>query len=97
MELRGRNYTNTNLRTTCRKCGATLKKGDPDKQFKSVRTGEIYRRYQGDCRACTRVRATVLKWSKKESAEIEKQIQKYKKLVAILKMALKKKKKESQF
>ncbi len=97
MELRGRNHTSTNLRTTCRKCGATLKKGDPDKQFKSVRTGEIYRRYQGDCRECTKVRAMVLKWSKKKPAEIEKQIQKYKEHVAILKMALKAKKKESQF
>jgi hypothetical protein len=93
MGLRGRNYTDTDLRTTCRKCGATLKKGDPDKQFKSVRTGELYRRYQGTCKECTKVRAMVLKWSKREPTEIEKQIQKYKEQVAILKMALKAKKK----
>lgn len=93
MGLRGRNHASTNLRTTCRMCGATLKKGDPDKQFNSVKTGELYRRYQGECRECTRTRTLFLNWSKKEPAEIERRIQKYKKHVAILKMALRAKKK----
>jgi len=93
MESRGRKHTSTDLRTTCRKCGAVLKRGDPDKQFKSVRTGELYRRYQGECRECTKARTMFLKWSKKEAAEIEEQIQKYKEHLTILKMALKAKKK----
>ncbi len=93
MGIRGRDHTDTDLRTTCRKCGAILKKGDPDKQFESVKTGELYRRYQGDCRECTRARTMYLNWSKKKPAEIEKQIQKYKERVTILKKTLKAKKK----
>ena len=96
MGLRGRHHKETDLRTTCRKCGATLKKGDPDKQFKSVKTGELYRRYQGDCRECTRARTMFLNWSKKKPAEIEKQIQKYRQHIAILKKALTAKKKSSR-
>ena len=93
MGLRGRHHTDTDVRTTCRKCRATLKKGDPDKQFKSIKTGELYRRYQGECRECIKTRMMFLKWSKKEPAEIEKQIQKYKQYVTILKMSLNAKKK----
>jgi len=93
MGLRGHHHTGTDLRTTCRKCGATLKTGDPDKQFKSVRTGELYRQYQGECRECTRVYVILMEWSKKKPGEIEDQIRKCKEQIAILKMVLKAKKK----
>lgn len=88
--MRGRTHIEGATRSTCRKCGAPLKDGDPRREYKSIKTGEPYWRYMGECQRCTLDAAIYYRWLKHSPSEIQEAIDQEKRHINILKMALKK-------
>jgi len=92
MGIRGRNHIEGETRSTCRKCGAPLKDGDPRREYQSLKTGKPYWRYMGECQRCTLDEEFYYRWLKHSPSEIQAAIDKYKNHINILKKALKRSK-----
>ena len=92
MGIRGRNHIEGTTRSTCRKCGAPLKDGDPRREYQSLKTGKPYWRYMGECQRCTLDAEFYYRWLKHSPSEIQAAINKYKNHINILKKALKRSK-----
>ena len=89
MGIRGRNHIEGTTRSTCRKCGAPLKDGDPRREYKSLKTGEPLWYYMGECQTCTLESAIYYRWLKRSPGEIQAAIDRHKKHISILRKALK--------
>jgi len=89
MGIRGRNHIEETTRSTCRNCGASLKDGDPRREYQPLKIGEPYWRYMGQCKRCTLDAELYLRWLKRSPDEIQAAIDKGKHRINILRKALK--------
>jgi hypothetical protein len=89
MGIRGRDHIEGTTRSTCRKCGAPLKDGDPRRKYQSLKTGEPYWRYMGECKRCTLDAELYFRWLKHSPGEIQAAIDQGKHRINILIKALK--------